>query len=308
MTVVPTMRFAQQAQADISRLSAELAELQRQISSGKSVDDLRTLGDGSTRLIATAGLISMDENRVRLGKEIEARIRLQASAMQRASSSAIQFVRTIREAALNKDGGNLSTGLEFAFANLRQAMNESFNGAPLFGGERVGDPPIKINSLPALAMVTTQTEVFDEAARKPRVDLGGDLALDVADRASEISWDSFRALRDLKRYFDAEPTVLRPRINDEQAKDLLILAEALENAVGKIQEAESRNGFKLERVEAARTQLQSRVLTLRQELSSQSETDLAAVSTRLAMLQTQYQATGQTFASLSRLTLLDFLR
>jgi hypothetical protein len=302
------MRFAQQAQADISRLSAELAELQRQISSGKSVDDLRTLGDGSTRLIATAGLISMDENRVRLGKEIEARIRLQASAMQRASSSAIQFVRTIREAALNKDGGNLSTGLEFAFANLRQAMNESFNGAPLFGGERVGDPPIKINSLPALAMVTTQTEVFDEAARKPRVDLGGDLALDVADRASEISWDSFRALRDLKRYFDAEPTVLRPRINDEQAKDLLILAEALENAVGKIQEAESRNGFKLERVEAARTQLQSRVLTLRQELSSQSETDLAAVSTRLAMLQTQYQATGQTFASLSRLTLLDFLR
>jgi flagellin-like hook-associated protein FlgL len=115
-------------------------------------------------------------------------------------------------------------------------------------------------------------------------------------------------LRDLKRYFDAEPTVLRPRINDEQAKDLLILAEALENAVGKIQEAESRNGFKLERVEAARTQLQSRVLTLRQELSSQSETDLAAVSTRLAMLQTQYQATGQTFASLSRLTLLDFLR
>jgi len=302
------MRFAQQAQADISRLSAELAELQRQISSGKSVDDLRTLGDGSTRLIATAGLISMDENRVRLGREIEARIRLQASAMQRASSSAIQFVRTIREAALNKDGGNLSTGLEFAFANLSQAMNESFNGTPLFGGERVGDPPIKIDSLPALAMVTTQTEVFDEAARKPRVDLGGDLALDVADRASEISWDSFRALRDLKRYFDAEPTVLRPRINDEQAKDLLILAEALENAVGKIQEAESRNGFKLERVEAARTQLQSRVLTLRQELSSQSETDLAAVSTRLAMLQTQYQATGQTFASLSRLTLLDFLR
>lgn len=307
MTVVPTMRFAQQAQTDISRISGELADLQRQIASGKSVDDLRTLGDGSTRLISTAGVIRMDENRVRLGKEVEARMRLQASAMQQASTSATQLVRTIREAALNKDGGNLTTALEFAFVNVSQAMNESQNGVPLFGGERVGDPPVKVGSLAELASVTTQDDVFDEAARKPRVDLGGGLTLDVADRASEISWDTFRTMRDLKQFMDAQPSVLG-RITDDQAQTLLALADTMEAAIGKIRASESRNGFKLERVEAARVQLQSRVVSLQQELSTQSETDLAAVSTRLSLLQTQYQATGQTFAQLSRLTLLEFLR
>ena len=178
MTVVPTMRFAQQAQTDISRISAELADLQRQIASGKSVDDLRTLGDGSTRLISTAGVIRMDENRVRLGTEIEGRMRLQASAMQQASTSSTQLVRTIREAALNKDGGNLTTALEFAFLNLTQAMNEQQNGVPLFGGERVGSPPVKVGTVTELAMVSTQADLFDEAARKPRVDLGGGLTLD----------------------------------------------------------------------------------------------------------------------------------
>ena len=308
MTVVPTMRFAQQAQTDISRISAELADLQRQIASGKSVDDLRTLGDGSTRLISTAGVIRMDENRVRLGTEIEGRMRLQASAMQQASTSSTQLVRTIREAALNKDGGNLTTALEFAFLNLTQAMNESQSGVPLFGGERVGSPPVKVGTVTVLAMVSTQADLFDEAARKPRVDLGGGLTLDVADRASEISWDTFRGLRDLKQFIDAQPSVLGAGITDEQAGTLLSLAQSLETGIDKIRAAEARNGFKLERVEAARVQLQGRVTTLRQELSTQSETDFAAISTRLSVLQTQYQATGQTFAALSRLTLLDFLR
>jgi flagellin-like hook-associated protein FlgL len=308
MTTIPTLRFATQAQADISRISGEMAELQRQTASGKSVDELRDLGDGSTRLISTAGFIRMDQKRVSLSKEIEARMQVQATAMAQASSTVTELVRTIREGALNKDGGNLKTALEFAFANLSSSMNETLNGVPVFGGERVGDPPIKIDTLEQLKNVTSKADLYDEAIRKPRVDLGAGIKFDVSETASEISWTTFQSLRDLKNFLDATPEALGTQISDESAAKLIAYAKSIETATNDIRNAESRNGFKLERVKAARTQLENRVLTMTTELSTQSETDLAAVATRLSALETQYQATGQTFATISGLSLLEFLR
>jgi flagellin-like hook-associated protein FlgL len=305
---VPTIRFATQAQNDVGRITTELAELQRQIASGKAVDDLKTLGDGSTRLISSAGLIRADENRIALAQELEGRLRLQATAMAQASGGVTELVRTMRAAALNKNGGNLTTGLEFAFSNLVQAMNQSLNGVPLFGGERVGDPPVKANRIEDLLSVATPDDLFNEAARKPRVDLGSGLALDVADRASEMSWQVFQGLRDLKTYIDAHGSALSATMTEDDTQAILNFASQIETAVNEIRGAESRNGFKLERIQSTRTQLANRVLSMQTELATQSETDLAAVVTRLRALETQYQATGQTFATLARLSLLEFLR
>jgi flagellar hook-associated protein 3 FlgL len=308
VTSVPTMRFATQAQADVGRITAELAELQRQIASGKAVDELKSLGDGSTRLISASGLIRADENRIALSQELEARLRVQATAMAQASGGLTELVRTLREAALNKNGGNLKTGLEFAFSNTVQGMNQTLNGVPLFGGERVGDPPVTATQVSDLIGVSTPEDLFDEAARKPRVDLGAGLTLDVADRASEMSWPAFQALRDLKVYLDANPSAHTATLSQANTDALLGFASQLETAVGQIRAAESRNGFKLERIESTRGQLANRVLSMQNELATQAETDLASVVTRLRALETQYQATGQTFATLSRLSLLEFLR
>ncbi len=308
MNTVPTIRFATQAQSDISRISAELADLQRQMGSSSQVEDLKSLGDGSTRLISTSGLIRQDEHRITLAQELEARMQVQATSMQQASSGVTQLVRTLREAALNKDGGNVTTGIEFGFANLTQAMNQTLNGVPLFGGERVGDPPVEANSLSDLIAITAPDQLFDEAARSPRVDLGSGIAFDIAERASDISWPTYEALRDLKIYLDANPSALSPQMTQTDSEALLGFAKTIEDAVGQIRNAESRNGFKLQRVESTRAQLEDRVLSLQNELTAQSDSNLATVATRLSALRTQYEATGQTFAQLSELSLLSFLR
>lgn len=308
MQAVPTLSFTNRARADIARITSELSDLQRQTASGRKAEDLQGLGSGATRTLTAASLLNLDRGRIAQAQEIDARLGIQGATLSQAAESVNTLASAVRNAAITGDGGFLGPELEFAFAGLTSAMNQTYNGQSLFAGERVDTPPVKAKSLNDLIGVSYPEDLFNEGVRRQTLDLGENNTVELADKASEISWKAYEAMRDLKGMLDAAGGRLPNPLPAADVNKLLTLADALAAGGSDIRGAEGRNGLVQGRVEDTVGRLERRSLVLEQDISLQTSSDLAEVALRLNALQTQYQATAQTFSQLSRLTLLEFLR
>jgi flagellin-like hook-associated protein FlgL len=197
--------------------------------------------------------------------------------------------------------------LDLSFLGIVAALNETWNGQPMFAGERQGAGPIKINSLAELLAATTPADIFDEAARRQTIDLGTGPPITLSAKASELSQGLFDTLRTLKQLLDASGGTIGSPISAADRTILLGIADQLDAHANTFTTEEGRAGQLQKRFEAEIVRLQQRSDSLEKEIGDQVDADLAEVSMRLNLLLTQYEAAAKTFGDLSRLSLLDYL-
>jgi flagellin-like hook-associated protein FlgL len=308
MSGVSTLYFNKRASADLARIQKELYQLQGKTASGREATSLQEFGQNGGRVVETRGLIALSESRAEAAGQLGARFDLQASALSNASGALNRLAGALRDAAINDDGRLLRADAELTFGSLVASLNESFGGQPLFAGERIGDPPVIVGSLSELGAVTGPDQVFDEAARRQRIDLGDGVSFELGEKASEIGWPALQTLRDLQQLFDSAGGDLPERMSDVQKANLVALADRLEDSALTFIAAEGRTGLLAKRLEDEKVRLESRSVLLQQTMSDLSEADLAEVAAQFSALQTQYQASAQTFITLTKLSLLEFLR
>ena len=82
------------------------------------------------------------------------------------------------------DGRGIATDLELNFNSIVAALNRTWNGQPLFAGERQSGLPVQIDTLQQLVDAAGPSEIFDEASRQQTVDLGTGAPIALAKRAS----------------------------------------------------------------------------------------------------------------------------
>ena len=157
------LRFSTQAQLDVRRITSELGDLQAQIASGAAANDLQGFGGASSRLLNAQSMRASTDARASVINQLQARFGVQArsawpSRRRRASCSRT----SIREAISANDGRGISTELDLAFNSIVAALNETWNGQPMFAGERQGGGPVRshrsTNCRPPTGPTTSSTK------------------------------------------------------------------------------------------------------------------------------------------------------
>ncbi len=302
-----TLRFTTQAQMDIRRITRELSELQGKIASGAEAHDLQGFGGASSRLLNARSLMAASDARGSVINQLQARFGVQGAALGQVAQASGLLAQSIREAVSSNDGRGVSVDLDLSFSSIVAALNETWNGQPLFAGERQGAGPIKIGSLQELQAATVPEDIFDEAARHQIIDLGGGAPIVLSAKASELAQGVFDALRDLKNLIDAAGGSIGQPISASDREALQTIADRLDAEANNFTNEEGRAGQLQSRFEAERARLQQRSNLLFKEIGEQTDADLAEVSVQLSALLVQYEAAAKTFADLSKLSLLKYL-
>jgi flagellar hook-associated protein 3 FlgL len=301
-------RFTTQAQLDVRRITSELSDLQRQVASGAAHDDILGFGGATSRLLSARSLRASDDARQSVIEQLQARFGVQGAALSQVSGAANGLAQAIRDAISANDGRGLATELQLSFDSVVSAMNETWNGEPLFAGERQGGGgPVIIRTLDELAAATTPEELFNEADRHHVVDLGVGSPIVLAAKASELSQGLFDTLRSFNAMLAASGGEIGQPISATQRDALLQFASQLDAHAEDFVNEEARAGQLQSRLEAESVRLQNRSNLLAKEISEQADADLGEVSIRLSSLMTQYEASAKTFAELSQLSLLKYL-
>ena len=302
-----TLRFTTQAQVDIRRMSRELTELQAKIASGREAKDLQGFGGASSRLLNAQSLRANADVRASVINQMQARFGVQGAALGQVADAARLLAQSIREAISANDGRGVAIELDLSFASAISALNETWNGQPLFAGERQGQAPIKVSTIDELQAATTWDDIFDEAERHQVIDLGAGDPIVLSAKASELSQGLFATLDDLATLIDAAGGQIGQPISGAQRDALLAIVARLDSEAEKFTNEEGRAGQLQKRFDGELVRLQERSNLFVKEIGEQADADLAMVSIRLNTLLVQYEAAAKTFADLSQLSLLKYL-
>lgn len=289
------------------RITRQLSELQAKVASGAEANDLLGFGGASSRLLNAQSLQSAADARGSVINQLQARFGVQGAALGQVAEGAGLLAQSIREAISANDGRGIGVELDLSFSSIVSALNETWNGNPLFAGERQGAGPIKVNSLAQLQAATGPDDIFDEAARHQTIDLGSGAPIVLSQKASELSQGLFDTLADLKDLLDANGGQIGQPIDAATRTTLQAFADRLDSEANNFTNEEGRAGQLQSRFDAERVRLQQRSTLLTKEIGDQADADIAEVSIQLNALLVQYQAAAKTFADLSKLTLLDYL-
>jgi flagellin-like hook-associated protein FlgL len=300
-------RFFMRAQGDVRNITSELGKLQAQIASTKVASTLQGFGGASSRILSASSMRANTDARASVVNQLEARFGVQSSALGQVSDATQSLALTIREAISANDGRGVATELELAFNAIVGALNETWNGQPMFAGERQSGSPVKITSLAELATTTQPEDMFDEAARHQIIDLGEGAPIKLAAKASELSTDLFNTLRQLKHMLDGAGGTLGSPMTGSYNSVLENIAADLDFHAKSFVNEEGRTGQLQKRFEDDRLRLEARSDLLTKEIGDQTDANLAEVSIRINTLLTQYEAAAKTFAELSQLSLLKYL-
>ncbi len=303
---VSTAFFNSQAISDLKRAQAELADLQRQMGSERKANDLKGYGLTSSRILSVQDMIAKTDARQQTAVSLSGRLTATDVALGGAADAAETLRLAVLDAIGQDNGQSLATNLQAAFDAAKQAFNTTFEGEAVFGGERIEGTPINVASLAALAAAPSTASIFDEAARPKMVDLG-DGAFAVSPRASEASTGMFDVLRQLKQLIDGAGGTLPSPLTSGQKTSLQGFANSLGGARQTLLLAQGQNGELQKAVETKATVLSNQSDTLSKVVGDVANADLAEVATRISATQVQYEAIAQTFATISKLSLLDYL-
>ena len=305
MKVTPTFLIANHARTDVARINSQLYDLQRQTGSGFLANDLRGYGDNAGRIISARSLIDQTEARKAAAQRLQMRLDVQDTALEKAASTADQLKQDVMEAITGDNGTFLAERLRTAFGQMLGAMNQTYEGVPLFSGERRGVSTMRIAALEDLPAAITDAQLYNESEREMTVDIGIGAPFRVAEKASDISSEMFSAMRDL--YNALQGGGYGDPLTGAERNQLTDIAQSLEVARGALVDAQGRNGDANSRLDREVERFTALGSMVENHMSQMAEADYAELSMQLAATQSQYQAIAKVFSDIRNLTLVNFL-
>ena len=296
-----------QIQHDLARMGKQLNDIQTQLGSGAIASDLQGFGGQAGALLSTQSLKAASDARSSLIDQLQARFDVQGAALQQVADGARALAQSIRTAISANDGRGITTDLELNFNSIVTALNQTWNGQPLFAGERQGAPPVQVDTLQQLVNASPTSSIFDEAAREQTINLGAGAPIVIAQKASEMSQGLFDVMKTLQVMINAAGGAIGQPISQADQTTLNALASQLDTQASNFDTQSGRTGQIQAQLTTQSTQLQAQSDLMTKEIGDLRDADPAKLSVHLNLLMTQYQASAKVFADLSKLTLLNYL-
>jgi flagellar hook-associated protein 3 FlgL len=302
---IPSFLVATLTRNDLSRITTQIYDLQRQTGSGNIADDLKGYGQEAGRIVSARTAISQSEARVAAANRLVSRLEIQDAALGKAAGAAATLQQQIQEALASDNATYLKDQITLAFQQITEGFNTTYEGVSLFAGERRGGAAVQISEIGDLTAALQQSTLFEESTRAQTIDLGVGGPLQVADKVSDIARPLYGTLRDL--YVFATTSGAGAPMTAEQRSSLQGMLTSLDAGRQNVVEAQGVNGDRQARLERAVVRLESHADLLTKHLGAVAEADLAEVAMRLSAAQTQYQAAASVFSQIKDLSLINFL-
>lgn len=282
-------------QANASRLAA----LQAQLSSGDQITKPSDDPAGTVRALQLRGDVKQNSQYASSASD--------AIAWMSTSDTAYSQVVTIAQQARTLVVQGLNTGANTGTSNdaiaaqvdglkssLVSLANSNYNGRPVFGGTTAGTSAYTMDASGNV------TYVGDDGAVMRTV--GAQNTVQVNQTGPNVfgtdgsSTNLFSVLSDISAN-------LRSGDSTSLSADLA----KMDTAIGQVSSAQATEGATYQRVQVAQTVQSNNNLTLKSQLSSIQDIDLADMAVKVTTAQTTYQASLQTTASIQQMSLLNFL-
>lgn len=302
---ISTQAASQAALNDLMKAQRDAFDARGQISTGKAAPDLKGYG-GALETIMTARAAKVRaESFVQANERLANRLQVQDLAYRELSGAA----NDLRQALTSSDGTGLMNEVRTAFDRTVGALSTKFGGSYVFGGVRTDVLPINAGSLADLqAAVPDALAVFDNADRRQTAQIDEDTRLDVNRTASEVAGGLISAFERIAD-FDAGPN--GPFTTPLTEPQRLFIQAEIQNVIAAfetVNEAMGVNGSNQARLDATVRSHESRADYLEQMISGLEDVDMAEAVSRMTQAQTAVDVSARTFASLSQVSLLDYLR
>ncbi|WP_394998402.1 flagellin [Sphingomonas sp.] len=302
MTRVATIAMHRTLFDAIGRSQARLAASQVQLATGKKAGDFAALGIDAVPTLSARSLIARQEAHGALSNRLGTTLAIQDSAlggaedaMMRLRTEMLTVIGTGRAAALQG-------AIEEAFQHFRVAMNAEEGGQPLFAGSATDKPPFKPAALADTIGVPASGAFTNDAVKaSARVADGLDVQYGIA--ASEVGGTLYEAFRTI-----AETGPIGEVPTAAQSAAFNVAIGQINDGLTTLRSANAENGRRQAQVETLAVRADEKSLLLHQLISRNEDADMAQVASDLTQRETILQASYATYAKLSQLSLLNFLR
>tara|TARA_R110002072_G_scaffold77597_5_gene180773 strand:+ start:240 stop:1154 length:915 start_codon:yes stop_codon:yes gene_type:complete len=304
MTRISTYGASQSALLDLMRAQQSLFQAQQELSTGKKGADLKGVGYQAETIAASRGALSrskaFEEAAVRSGIRLDA----QNVALERLSDS----VGELRSAMTSKNGAFIMQEVTDAFYGAVNALNSQHLGAYMFGGTRDDAKPLTVSTLADLAALPAAADAFQNNDLEPTVQVDQNSTVTVGRLASDIATDIMASFKRIAE-FEAGPNgpFTDPMTDAQQAfvvgelQNIVAAQDGIISVVG-------MNGVMQAQIESSQQSQKDRQDFLTGMISDIEDVDMAEAATRFQTAQNVLDVSAKTFASLTQVSLLNFLR
>ncbi len=304
MTRISTFGASQSALLDLMRAQQSLFQAQQELSTGKKATDLKGVGYQAETIAASRGALArsaaFEEAAVRSATRLEA----QDVALERLSGA----VGDLRSAMTSKDGTFMMQEISDAFYGAINALNSQHLGAYLFGGTRDDTIPMTVSSLSELAALPAAADAFQNNSLAPTVQVDENTTITVGRLASDIATDIMASFKRIAE-FEAGPNgpFVDPMTDVQQAfvvGELQNIVAAQDGIIAVV----GMNGVAQAQIESSLQGQRDQQDFLTGMIGDIEDVDMAEAATRFQSAQNALDVSAKTFASLTQVSLLNFLR
>lgn len=278
---------------NLEQSALRMARLQDQLSSGKRI---RTASDdpaGTVRALQLRGALARNDRYAANADDalswlntIDDAYSSTVATLQQARTLVLRGLNTgVNDAAANQA---LASEMDTVKTTLVQLGNSSYDGRPVFGGTTAS--PVAYDS--------NGNYVGDNGVVSREV--GEGLSVDVSSNGPTVfgsgSTDVFQLVQSAADALRTNPGGMSG------------LVAQFDDAIARVSAAQAQEGARSRQVQDAKSGLTVRGTAMQSELSGVEDVDLADMAMKVTAANTNYKAALQTTATISQLSLMDFLR
>ncbi len=295
----------------------DVAEGNRQLSSGKIAADFKDLGRQATSLLSAKSIGSRFEASLRASQEIGLRMEVYNSSLSALTEVGDQLRDEVVKATANNSGlafMNIVRGLYERVAGL---LNTEVDNRYIFGGTRTDTAPVVATTEASLLALATTGDAFVNNSTKLTAQVDDNRTMEYGVLASDIATNLFDSFRRIMQFsagtlpsgagaFAPAGTFSEP-LTDNQRRFLQSEVAGIKQSVDSLRDAEAQNGVRMDQLAKINQRQSDDLVFWRGFISNIEDANLTEVIANLNEDRTALEASTQVVARLSRVSLLDFI-
>ena len=295
---ISTYSIHQNTLNDVTRVQASLADLQGQISSGKKTNNFKGLGSQTEHFVSLEAKMNKGETYVNNNTVILSRL----NTTQVVMDGAIDLVDDMKVLMLqrlnlgNENGLHFNQQLNAMRDQLGDMLNTTLEGRYLFGGTNTSAPPIG-DTFETLQGNVADSSYYQGSPEDVMARLDDAIELKYSVRADDEAFQKVVAA--ITGALGDDAAGIAPNVQDA----FQLIQEGLGDLIG----VQARVNANIVTVETITTRHQELNLYWQGVKDQIINTDIVAASTQVAIDQAVLQASFQSFSTINRLRLVDFL-
>lgn len=302
MTRVATIPMQTTLANAISRSQQALNTSQLQLSTGKKATDYAGLGLDAVRTLSARSMLAQQDTYQSVASRVSTTLSLYDANLNQIDSSLSDLRTQLMTALGTGNSPSLQTDIESAFTDVRDSLNSTEGGVPLFAGSQTSDSPFLPETLDdTVGLDAADAFANDDVRQSARMGDGVDVEYGIT--ASDVGTNLIPAFRTL-----AEAGPYGATLTDAQKTAIQTALDQLDTGLADVRNVNANNGRRQNQVDSLSTRASERSDLLTEVIGSVEDADLGQVAIDITQRQTVLEASYSVFAQLSSLSLTNYLK